>query len=246
MDALTLFADSIYRQIFEFVAAITAIGLIVMALIQSFKDMFPLRRLFHRRFVRAWMQHKADDHAARAQRSTDADAAYRDLIEMATTGDAHALFDLPIEQLCGQAAAAAAQSLDYPARHEHLLRCLAASADPADIDLVLNAREQERAEVETAADATRMALVDARTRVMHQVQRSIDALQIACGYRWKWYMQLLAFSLSYILTVVAVLFAQTDDSIGRRLLLSIPLGLVGGFVAPVARDLVATWTRRPA
>ena len=244
MDALTLFADSVYRQIFEFVAAITAIGLVVMALIQSFKDMFPLRRLFHRRFVHAWMTHKARDHGARAGMTPHADSAYEDLIQLATTGDEHALFDLPIEQLCGQAAAAAAQSLDYPSRHEHLLRCLAASADPADVDLVITAEQQERSEVETAAGKTRMALVDARTRVMHQVQRSIDALQIAGGYRWKWYMQLLAFSLSYVLTVTAVLFANSSDSFGRRMLMAVPLGLVGGFVAPVARDLVATWTKR--
>lgn len=246
MDALTLFADSVYRQIFEFVAAITAIGLVVMALIQSFKDMFPLRRLFHRRFVRAWLQHKANDHEKRAGMRPHADSAYDDLIHLATTGDAHALFDLPIEQLCGQAAAAAAQSLDYPARHEHLLRCLAASADPADVDIVLKAQQQERSEVENAADNTRMMLVDARTRVMHQVQRSIDALQIAGGYRWKWHMQMLAFALSYVLTVIAVLFADSTDSFGKRLLLAIPLGLIGGFVAPVARDLVATWTRRAA
>lgn len=244
MDALTLFADSVYQQIFEFVAAITAIGLIVMALIQSFKDMFPLRRLFHRRFVHAWLHHKARDHAARAGHAPEAGAALKDLIELATTGDEHALFDLPIEQLCGQAAAAASQSLDYPNRHEPLLRCLAASADPADLDLVMHAPQQERSEVEAAADSARMLLVDARTRVMHQVQRSIDALQIAAGYRWKWYMQLLAFSLSYVLTVTAVLFAGSDDPIGKRLLMAIPLGLIGGFVAPVARDLVATWTKR--
>lgn len=235
MDALTLFADSVYKQIFEFVAAITAIGLVVMALIQSLKDMFPMRRMFHRTFVRAWMQHRAPDHAG---------AAYDDLITLATTGDAHALFDLPIEQLCGQAGAAASQALDYPARHEPLLRTLAASADPRDLDLILQAPEQERSEVEGAPDAARMALVDARTRVMHQVQRSIDALQIAAGFRWKWHMQLLAFTLSCALTIVAVIFVNSTAPVGRRILLAIPLGLIGGFVAPVARDLVATWTRR--
>jgi len=244
MDALTLFADSVYQQIFEFVAAITAIGLIVMALIQSFKDMFPLRRMFHRRFVHAWLRHKAGDHAKRAGRAPDAGEALEDLIELATTGDERALFDLPIEQLCGQAAAAASQSLDYPNRHEPLLRCLAASADPDDLDLVMRAPQQERSEVEAEGGTMRMALVDARTRVMHQVQRSIDALQIAAGYRWKWYLQLLAFSLSYVLTVIAVLVAESADPIGTRLLMAIPLGLIGGFVAPVTRDLVATWTKR--
>src|SRR5688500_9754243 len=178
-----------------------------MALLQGVKDMLPVRRWFHRAFVRAWLAHKARDHAAHAKREPCVDAALHDLIELATTGDAHALFDLPIEQLCAQASAAAAQSLDYPARHEDLLRCLAASADPRDVEMVLRAPEQEPSEVE-APDA-RAALLDARTRVMHQVQRSIDALQIAAGYRWKWYMQLAAFGFSYVLTAAAV-FAADD------------------------------------
>ena len=52
-----------------------------------------------------------------------------------------------------------------------------------------------------------------------------------------------AFALTASL-VTAVLFAGSDDPIGKRLLMAIPLGLIGGFVAPVARDLVATWTKR--
>ena len=223
--------------------SIAAVGLLAMALLQGVKDMLPVRRWFHHAFVRAWLEHKARAHAATAGVTPRADVALDDLIELATTGDAHALFDLPIEQLCGQASAAAAQGLDYPARHEDLLRCLAASADPRDVDLVLHAPEQEPADVD-AAGAARAALVDARTRVMHQVQRSLDALQIAAGFRWKWYMQLAAFGLSYTVTAIAVFAAEEAGTIGDRLMLAVPLGLVGGFVAPVARDFIATWSRR--
>ena len=219
--------------------SIAAVGLLAMALLQSVKDMLPVRRWFHRAFVRAWLEHKARD-AAHANARPDAGAALVDLVALATTGDAHALFDLPIEQLCGQASAAAAASLDYPARHEDLLRCLAASADPRDVQRVLDAREQEASDV----DSARAALLDARTRVMHQVQRSIDALQISAGFRWKWYMQLAALGFSFVLAVAAVLTAGSADARGRDLMTIIPLGLAGGFLAPVARDLIATWTRR--
>ena len=223
--------------------SIAAVGLLAMALLQGVKDMLPVRRWFHRAFVRAWLEHKAGTHAATAGVTPRVDAALADLIELATTGDAHALFDLPIEQLCGQASAAAAQGLDYPARHEDLLRCLAASADPRDVDLVLRAPEQEPSDV-GAADGARAALIDARTRVMHQVQRSLDALQIAAGFRWKWYMQLAAFAFSYAVTAVAVLASNETGTVGQRLIVAVPLGLVGGFVAPVARDFIATWSRR--
>ena len=230
--------------------SIVAIGLLAMALLQGVKDMVPVRRWFHRRFVRAWLEHKAAVHAAYAAHGARAGTALADLIELATTGDAHALFDLPIEQLCAQASAAAAQSLDYPARHEDLLRCLAASADPRDVELVLAAPEQEPSEVDAAharlaPPGAGAALIDARTRVMHQVQRSIDALQISAGFRWKWYMQLAAFGFSYALTAAAVFAADDGGTVGERLTTALPLGLVGGLVAPVARDFIATWSRRP-
>ena len=236
MDALSLFADGVYRQVVEFAAAVTALGLVVMAIIQSAKDLLPVRRWFHDAFVRAWLAHKARAHAARGGTEPDPRAAFDDLVELATTGDAHALFDLPIEQLSAQVAAAASQGLDYPARHEDLVRCLAASADPRDVAAILGAP----ADTLSKDDA---ALIDARTRVMHQAQRSVDALQISAGYRWRWYLQLTAFALSAALTFAAVVAAGGDAPLTRRLIDAVPLAFVGGFIAPVARDAIARLTK---
>lgn len=238
MDALPLFADGVYRQVVEFAAAVTALGLIVMAIIQSAKDLLPVRRWFHDAFVRAWLAHKARAHAARGGIRPDAEVAFDDLVELATTGDAHALFDLPIEQLSAQVAAAASQSLDYPARHEDLVRCLAASADPRDVAAILRAAGETMAGDEAGE-------IDARTRVMHQVQRSVDALQISAGYRWRWYLQLTAFALAAALTFVAVVAAGGDAPLTRRLVDALPLAFVGGFIAPVARDAIARLTKPP-
>lgn len=238
MDALSLFADGVYRQVVEFAAAVTALGLVVMAIIQSAKDLLPVRRWFHDAFVRAWLAHKARAHAARGGVRPDPDAACGDLVELATTGDAHALFDLPIEQLSAQVAAAATQSLDYAARHEDLVRCLAASADPRDVAAILGAAAETLARDD-------VALIDARTRVMHQAQRSVDALQISAGYRWRWYLQLTAFALSAALTFAAVVAAGGDAPLTRRLVDAVPLAFVGGFIAPVARDAIARLTKAP-
>ena len=240
MDALSLFADGVYRQVVEFAAAVTALGLVVMAIIQSAKDLLPVRRWFHDAFVRAWLAHKARGHAARGGIRPDAGVAFDDLVELATTGDAHALFDLPIEQLAAQVAAAASQSLDYPARHEDLVRCLAASADPRDLAAILGAAPEA-----LSRDDAANAEIDARTRVMHQVQRSVDALQISAGYRWRWYLQLTAFALSAALTLTAVVAAGGDAPLTRRLVDALPLAFVGGFIAPVARDAIARLTKPP-
>lgn len=236
MDALPLFADGVYRQVVEFAAAVTALGLVVMAIIQSAKDLLPVRRWFHDAFVRAWLAHKARGHAARGGIRPDAGIAFDDLVELATTGDAHALFDLPIEQLSAQVGAAASQSLDYPARHEDLVRCLAASADPRDVAAILGAAPE-------ALSRDDAAEIDARTRVMHQAQRSVDALQISAGYRWRWYLQLTAFALSAALTFTAVAAAGGEAPLTRRLIDALPLAFVGGFIAPVARDAIARLTK---
>lgn len=222
--------------IVQFATAAAAIGLLAMAIIQSVKDMVPVRRWYQRAFVRAWLRHKARDHARHGGQTPDAAKACGDLVELATTGDAHALFDLPIEQLGGQVSSAAAQALDYPARHDHLLRCLAASASPLDLDDVVHHGASDD-------DAT-PAMIDARTRVMHQVQRSIDALQISLGFRWKWILQLAAFGVSFAIAIAGVTATHAAASVADALLSALPLALVGGFIAPVARDLVVALTQR--
>lgn len=218
--------------IVQFATAAAAIGLLAMAIIQSVKDMVPVRRWYQRAFVGAWLAHKARDHARHGGRKPDAATACADLVELATTGDAHALFDLPIEQLGGQVSSAAAQALDYPARHDDLVRCLAASAAAADVDAVLHGG---------GADDT--TTIDARTRVMHQTQRSIDALQISLGFRWKWILQLAAFGVSYAIAIAGVT-ATRALAVPDALLSALPLAIVGGFIAPVARDLVVALTVR--
>lgn len=238
MDALSLFVDGVYRQVVAFAVAVFALGLLVMAVIQSVKDLLPVRRWFHQAFIRAWLGHKARDHAAAGGARVDPQAALDDLVALATTGDANALFDLPIEQLSAQVAAAASESLDFPTRHEALLRCLTATADPHDVARVLQADAGE------ATQPDDPVVIDARTRLLHHTQRSVDALQIAAGYRWKWYMQLSSFALASAIAVLAMATDGVDSSRASAALYALPLGLAGGFVAPVARDFIAAWTRR--
>lgn len=227
----------------QFAAAAAAIGLLAMAIIQSVKDMVPVRRWYQQAFVRAWLARNARVHARRGGSAPDVETACDDLVRLATTGDAHALFDLPIEQLGGQVSSAAAQALDYPARHEDLVRCLAASAAAADVDAVLDSPGSA-----APGDVEAAATIDARTRVMHQVQRGIDALQISLGFRWKWILQLAAFGVSYAIAVAAVTTSRAPapaaTTLLSALLSAVPLAIAGGFIAPVARDLIVALTAR--
>jgi len=173
--------------------------------------------------------------------------AEQDLIRLATAGDESAFYDLAIEQLCGQITAAATVVLDFPAMHRDLLTCLAAEAGQEDRSALLRAADLGRAALDrmrTDAPNDYQILVDARSRVTHQVQRSIDALQIAAGFRWKLRLQSAAFVISCVLTAAGMsLYRSPETSALMGVIVSVPLGLMAGFLAPIARDIVAVVNR---
>jgi len=241
------FASVVAGRVIPFLTAMAAIGVLSMAAIQTVKDLLPVRRWFQRRYLRQWLGVKTTD----VRDAVDPAIAERDLVRLATAGDARAFYDLPIEQLCGQMSAAATVMLDFPARHRDLLTCLAAEADPEDRAALLRAAGLGRATLEgmrTGDPDGYQPLVDARSRVTHQVQRSIDALQIAAGSRWKLRLQAAAFAISSVLTAAGMsLYRPPETSLVASVLASVPLGLMAGFLAPIARDLVAivSQARRP-
>lgn len=232
-ESITQFTQAVARNALPFLIAIGAIGTLSMAVIQSVKEILPARAWFHRWFLRRWLKEKADAFAAAGHTAAPSvTAAHNDLVRLATAGDDEALHDLPIEQLCGQAQAAAQVVLDYPERHADLLKCLAAQADPEDITALLAGLDK---------DGRRSpAQVEARTRVQHQIQRALDGLQIAAGYSWSTRLQLVSFALSFALTATGLILYSAGEIFSATSFFKIMLvGLAGGFLAPVARDLIA-------
>jgi len=71
-----------------------------------------------------------------------------------------------------------------------------------------------------------------------QVRCAIDAIQSHIGFRWKRRLQILAMLLSAALGLVA-LFASADPGAYPSMGAALIVGLLAGFLAPVARDLVA-------
>lgn len=240
------------QSIAAYVTAMAGVGTLSMALIQAIKDMFPVRRFYQRWWMRKHLRTlagvcaknglfipsapDASDQSARTRsESVDPEIAERQLIELATAGQAAALYDLQIEQLCGQITAASQIAMDYPHRYAHLVLCLGAQADAKDFARVFQESPQygERSAAETAI------FVDARNRIAHQVQRATDAIQIACGFQWKWILQLCAIVLSGLIALWAYMWADPTHSASGRLFVFVSAGILGGFLAPVARDLVA-------
>jgi hypothetical protein len=265
-DAIQTLLRYVSDHAYQFFTAIAAVGVFSMAIIQTIKDMLPVRNWFQQFYVRRWMQQKANDShnetvdwlkgggfewfaeerartdpradLAKFEKGPDWAVAERDLFKLATDGDDKALYDLPIEQLCGQINAAAQVVLDRPADHPDLMLCLASVADPVDIARVMFPPAEAKAARPLDDDEARRrhdSFVDARTRVTHQVQRAIDALQISAGFRWKFGLQVISIVLSGVIAAIGVWkFAP-----GAGLSTVVVIGVMGGFLAPVARDLVA-------
>ena len=162
----------------------------------------------------------------------DAEAAERRIVALATDGDSDALYTLPVDQMCGQISAALQVVLEYPARDRNVVAIVASQSAPADLAALFTGAGDEA--------QARLDFASARTRVMHQFQRAIDAFQIATGYRWKLMLQVLSLVLGGGLTFVAM---QMRFHVGTSYVGAWGAVVVGallaGFLAPVARDITA-------
>jgi hypothetical protein len=189
---------------------------------------------------------------------TDEDVAIEaeaDLLRLAAAGNRMAFYDLPIEQLCGQMNTASQAVLDYPERHLPLLKCLASLAEEGDISeytksedrLKLEAlRKKSPREEKEQKEYSRLQqhFADLRGPIANQIHRNIDAFQIDVGDRWKWYLRMASYLVSFGITAIAL-----DAGVGRQWINSgscwdkweavVLIGLIGGFLAPVTSDIQA-------
>jgi hypothetical protein len=223
---------------------LAAIGTVSMALLQTAKNVFPLRSWFQRGRLRRWLLATVKD----SSRSTGADVcaskAETDLISLATSGDENAFYNLPIEDLCSQVRNAVPVILDYPTLHVDLFYCLASEASAADIRRLLEPPPPETflKRGDQSSDDEKHAIREyaaAKTRLAAQVRCSIDAIQTSIGFRWKYFLQLASLVLSAIIGVIALRLGAGPDHAYPTVGATIMIGLLSGFLAPVARDLVA-------
>lgn len=216
-----------------------AIAIVATAFVQLLKDLLPIRRHFQRKFLANWFSERL---SARSKKVEDKQLkeAEVDLIHLATGGDRSAFYDLEPAQLCGQINSAAQLALAYPQRHPGLLRFLAPEADPADIDTIV---QHAQLTPEQKQSASVDPVLDARNRVTYHLQRSIDALQIAMSFRWKFYLQIVIYTICFVLALVGLFAARRDE---YTIAEAIVAAIVAGFLSPIISDFAATvnrWTK---
>ena len=212
-----------------------AIATIATALVQLLKDLLPIRRRFQRRFLASWFSKRLSARKAIANQPLL--EAETDLIRLATGGDRSAFYDLEPAQLCGQMNSAAQMAIAYPDLHPALLRFLAPEADDADIQSIV---QHARLTPEQKQTASIDPILDARNRVTHHLQRSIDALQIAMTFRWKFCLQIVIYAICFILAFVCLFAVKRGQYTVAE---AIAVAVVAGFLSPVISDFAATVNR---
>jgi hypothetical protein len=236
------------------ITALVSASTIAMAFIQVFKDFTPIRRAFQRHWIEDWISRRAGSFNNRARAfpdpreripSADATVLQRYLIELATGGEANAFYDLQAEQLVAQMNAAAQIALDYPTHRSNfeLIATISEGADIADVVLLRTVPSVRQAAAAPAQGGAAPGLpagyTDARNRVGHRIQRNLDGLQIAMRDRWQLHMQLAAQIISILVIEVAVYAYSSWSPSPWSVVLAIPVAVIGGYFAPVLRDLVA-------
>ena len=230
------FVDAFSGRILNIALVLMGVGGAAMALIETAKNIIPIHRWYYRNKVLTLLGEFSQKRPPGEPHKPNLQKATEDLIFLAAAGDAKALFSLPVEQMVGQIGAAARSAIDYPKKYLDLLLCLAFQAEGGDIDELL----RDRKDPTEMTSQEKLALADARNRVSQQVQRSLDAMQILIKAHWTWFNQLFAVILSATLIFVALYISDKRTAEVKPLALYLLLGIVGGFLAPVAKDLVGS------
>jgi hypothetical protein len=198
--------------------------------LQLFKDLLPSRRLFQRNWFENWL---AEAAAAQKLSTNAAQQAQGQLVDLATAGDDKALFDLPVEQFTGQINAAVQAVLDQPDQYQVLVRLLALRANPKDLKTLFVKKRP-------AAGAALEQYMEARNRVSRQIQRTLDAVQIAMSNSWKRLLHWLSVVISAaIIGAALTIYGGQEIWRGPTYGYALATALLGAFIAPVARDLVS-------
>ncbi len=249
LQDITNFTDAFSTHAIHYFIAVAAVGTLAMAVVQALKDLTPLRARFQRAAFVAWLhRNRRWSTILRYFRRPPTEShVEREIIRLATCGDRDAFFDLEIEKLCGQLSSAASIVVDFPEQNSEVMETLAAAARGDDVEHVRKVASYSRSAFQTLKDRDPQqydSAVNARARLMHQIQRNIDAFQIGTGFRWKMVLQLLAASISYLIVMIGI-GMQTPQGLERVWIIikAVPFAILAAVVAPIARDLLAVVTQ---
>ena len=235
--AVNAFADSWLPLL----GGLAAVGVIAMALVELLKAVFFLRFVYHNLRFRYWLNNQCKKFATKFpdDPAPDADTALKQLVELATGGDAMSLFNLKADRFAGQLNAAVQVMLAYPDGYSHPIKAMAVAASKSDLDIFLSPQASD------ADQEAKRAYSDSRTRISNIIQRNLDALQIKFSGLWELLMQFGAIVISFILILIVLQFPTKNPALtalGSHFSWVV-FAVIGGMIAPVASNLVSALKR---
>ena len=263
--------DQLVGFILRYAITLAAISALSMALIEMLKALLSWRDRFHKRWVRGWVQSVSVPGQAFERINLpcpDGDAAFHERVYTQlirrTTGETvdpaamarpiewtpwvispgNALFALELEKMMGQIQDAADTALGHPHVYAELYLLLSAGADLDDIANWFHWAQQPP--VRTANDAAlAKSQADTYARLRQFIRRRLDAFQLTAGYQWQTGNQVASVLLGAVL-LFGSLMSLARINPPQSLLGWVGLvfaSLIGGIMAPVAKDLVIALKR---
>jgi hypothetical protein len=212
----------------QFIALLAGIGAISMAIIQSLKEFLPLRRYYNRYWLSRWL--KLQGAPVSMPEGTALSPVLQSLVTLTVGRDPNVLYEMEADALIQRIQDVRAVILNYPPSYSEMYAVLCVGANPDDITSYLQNYTK------TGNDYPK----EARERLSTQMSANITALGLKLNHDWRYCMQAASMIMTILILGSYVAFKSSTwpDAIGA-IFISIPFAVIGGYFAPVARDLVA-------
>lgn len=264
-DKILQTVGSMSDFILHYALALAATGVLAMALLEAWKSVFKTRERFHMRELYGWISQAPVPASMLKDGASEPggfhDQVYRQLVLLTTGQDldaryslerirgkrfellpSNALFALELERMMGQIQDAADIALSNPSVYPELYRFLTQGASEDDISNWQTASTWVPEENSQNRQAMKER-VDTFTRLSKLVKRRLDSLQITISYQWARRNQAWSIALGGALLFASLAYIEISTSAWALFnpltwLRMLVASLVGGIVAPVAKDLV--------
>jgi hypothetical protein len=260
--------DDLVSFILRYAVTLAAIGALSMALLEAMKALLSWRDRFHKQRVIGWIETIPQESSVSLLTALCRDSnwtpprgsvelqkrVYSQLLQL-TTGEGpdkafmessiewapwdvtagHALFALSLDRMMGQIQDAADTAMGNPSLYPELYALLTMGARSEDVKNWYEwAKQPPIRSVDDAALAKTQA--DTYARLRQFIRRRLDAFQVTANYRWETSNQVVSVLLGTVLLFGSLLYLAGPN--GPSFLGIAFASLIGGIMAPVAKDLV--------
>lgn len=249
--------------VLPYAVTLAAVGALSMALLEAAKALLSLRDRFQKGIVRGWiaiaripaglgstlqLEARTDDQYrgriyVQLIRLTTGEIVGQDTLEGSVepvpwdVSPKNALFALELERMMGQIQDAADAALNNPTLYPDLYLFMTAGA--RDDDILMWYGWAATPPIQTSEDRQGAKLqADTYARLRQLIRRRLDAFQLTARYRWQSLNQFTSVVLGAVLLFVANLMQLSWTIPPGKFWELIFLSILGGVVAPVAKDLV--------